>query len=62
MDKEKLSENGLTTAQVSSKIKNHFEGIEASTEGSSISVKYKSKRDAKSMRTAFVHILDFAVA
>jgi len=61
-NRESLSENGLTVSQVASKISKHFEGIEISTESGSITVKYKSKRDAKNMRTAFVHILNFAVA
>lgn len=61
-NREKLSENGLTVSQVASRISKHFEGIELSTESGSIMIKYKSKRDAKSMRTAFVHILNFAVA
>jgi len=62
LSKEKLSANGLTLAHVTSRIKNNFDGIDISAESGSISVKYKSKKDVKSIRTSFVHMLNFAVA
>jgi len=58
--REKLSGNGTTMKAIESKITKKFEGLELSADGNTVTIKHKSKKDIKGIRTSFVHIREMA--
>ncbi len=56
MDREAMTEHSMTVKKIMDIISARFPDVELSNEGEKISVRYKKKKDIKSVRTAFVNI------
>ncbi len=62
LDREQLQANSLTIKNITDRIKAKFDGLETSSEGDTLTVKHKGKRDIRSVRTAFVRVRNLTVS